>query len=262
MFYPHDKNDIRLFTPEALRELPNPPVFHLRAGTVRDKNQFTRLLIEEGAQSYGVEDMREEIITGLKELGGDDAFSEWEPRIKGLWEALDSHEKEVEEAIKAGSENPDDAPDMPPFVYEDEAAVAAVLQSIEDNWRPVRKMKADNIMANRMQPIIMAQVIITKVDNLDAKLVKEGKYLTFECAGEIRDELQNLARLHGADANEVITELNREVLQRLFTPKSAEKNSVSPSPSSSDQSSLKAGTAERIGTSTDSETSSPTPENL
>jgi hypothetical protein len=258
MFYPHDKNDIKAFTPEALRDLPNPPVFHLRAGTVRDKNQFTRLIIEEGAQKYDLEDMRAEIIAGLKELGGEEAFGEWEPRIKGFWDALDSHEKEVEAIVAATKA--DHTPELPPFTYEDEGVVSAILQSIEDKWRPLRKMKADNVLANRMQPIIMAQIIITKVDNLEVDLERDGKYLTFECAGEVRDELQELARSNNLDANEVIAQLNREILQRLFVPKSAEKNSVSPSPSSSDQNSSETGTAAELGTSTASESSTPTPD--
>lgn len=261
MFYPHDKSATKAFTPEALRELPNPPVLHLRAGTVRDKNQFTRLLIEEDAQSHSLDDMREEIITGLKELGGEEAFSEWEPRIKGLWEALDSHEKEAEEIIKAGKESPDADVEIPTFVYDDEKLVGEILQLIEEQWRPLRKMKADNVMANRMQPVIMAQVIVAKVDNLDVELAKDGKYLTFECAGEIRDAVQDFARDNGVDADEVIRDLNREILQRLFVPKSAEKNSVSPSPSSSDQNSSVTGTAAEVGTSTASESSTPTPEN-
>ncbi len=258
MFYPHDQNDIKLFTPEALREMPNPPVFHLRAGTVRDKHQFQRLLIEEGAQTYELDDMRKEIIIGLKELGGDDAFAEWEPRIKGLWEALDSHAQEVQEIRDAAEDG--NEPEISPFVYDDEAAVAAVLESIEDNWRPIRKMKADNVMAIKMQPIIMAQIIVAKVENLDVEIQRQGKYLSFESAGEIRDALQEKAITFGADGNEVITELNSEILRRLFVPKSAEKNSASPSPSSSDQNSSETGTEATNGTSTASETSEATPE--
>ncbi len=52
---PIDAGDILHYTPESLTNLPEPPVFRLKAGTRRDKERFSHSIMAEGLRYHDPE---------------------------------------------------------------------------------------------------------------------------------------------------------------------------------------------------------------
>jgi hypothetical protein len=231
MTYPYDKEEIEVFVPQSLQSLENPPTFHLRPGTSREKRHFTRLALEEGLTNHSNESMRLEMLAGLKEFCSEAEYYNWEPRIKALWEAGDEFDKE-------NKDTPFDK--MPEFNHPDQEAIETVLKAVKRDWRQLRVMGAENIMFSQMLPLLTNSLVIMKCENIDVPIQKNGKYLSLDCAEAISDWLEEFGtknKIEGSPARE----LEIACLLKMNFTKAQEKNSESPSPSTNDQQNLKAG---------------------
>lgn len=250
MTYPYDKDEIEVFVPESLRSLENPPTFHLRPGTSREKKHFTRLALEEGLTNHSNETMRNEMLAGLKEFCTEAEYNEWEPRIKALWEAGEEFDKEYQDA---------EFDQIPDFVHPDQDAVDQLLKAVKRDWRPIRVMGADNLMFTKMLPVLTTSIVITKCENVDVPIRKNGKYLSLDCAEAISEWLDDYGKEQKVEGNPA-RELEIACLLKMNFTKAQEKNSESPSPSTNDQQTLKAGEESTDGKSKASVSSKKTQE--
>lgn len=250
MTYPYDKDEIEVFVPKSLRSLETPPTFHLRPGTSREKTHFTRLALEEGLTNHSNERMRAEMLAGLKEFCTEAEYADWEPRIKALWEAGEEFDLEHKDT-------PFDK--IPIFTHPDQEAIEEVLKAVKRDWRPIRVMGADNLIFSQQLPILTNSIVITKCENVDVEIQKNGKYLSIDCARAISEWLESYGKKHKIKGSPA-RELEIACLLKMNFSKAQEKNSESPSPSPNDQQTSKAGEESTVGTSKASASSQKTPE--
>lgn len=250
MTYPYDKEEIQVFVPESLQSLDNPPTFHLRPGTSREKRHFKRMCLEEGLRNHSNEAIRTELLAGLKEFCTEAEYAEWEPRVKALWEAGDDFNQEHKATP---------IEDVPEFLHPDEDAVEKVLAPIKRDWRPLRVMGADNSEFNQMLPQLTRCIIVTKYENVDVPIRKDGKYLKLECGEAIIEWLNTFAEENSIEGSPA-AELNIACLLNMNFTKAQEKKSVSPSPSPKDPQISKIGEESTDGKSKASASSEKTQE--
>lgn len=250
MTYPYEKEEIEVFVPQSLQSLDNPPTFHLRPGSGREKKHFRRLAIEEGLRNHGNDRIRQELLTGLKAFCTESEYFDWEPRIKALWEAGDEYNKDHQETPIG---------DLPEFTHPDQDAVDKVLAAVKRDWKPLRVMAADNIAFTESLPSLTGSLIIMKCENVDVPIKKDGKYLDLECVEAISEWLTDFAEEHEIDGNPA-SELDIACLLKMNFTKAQEKNSASPSPSPKTQQNLKSGEESTGGKSKASASSKKTQE--
>ena len=228
---PAEASETLVFTPTDLEtKMEKPPVFRLRAVSSREKRHFDRLLIEEGIRQHGTDAIREEILKGLAAIATPESASELEARFKAFWEALDDHAKEQADLP---------ANERVAFVHPDFEHVEALSEQITYAWKPLREMTADNADANSMFPLISIAVAVSGWERLDAAFEKDRGFLTIESAQAICDALRALDEKHGINPGSSALQLYSKAMTRMFLPKATEKNSESPSPSSSPPSNTK-----------------------
>lgn len=250
MAYPYEKDDIEVFVPQSLQSLENPPTFHLRPGTGREKKHFRRLAVEEGLRNHGNDRIRQELLNGLKAFSTESEYFEWEPRIKALWDAGDQYNEEHKETP---------VEDLPPFTHPDQDVVEKVLAAVKRDWRPLRVMAADNIAFTESLPCLTGSLIIVKYENVDVPVRKDGKYLSIDCVEAIADWLEEFAEENNIEGSPA-SELDIACLLKMNFTKAQEKNSASPSPSPKDQKNLKSGEESTDGKSKASASSKKTRE--
>lgn len=230
-FIPAEASETLVFTPPQLEaKMENPPRFRLRAVEIREKRFFDRLMIEEGVRQHSTDTFREEILRGLAATATPDSAAELEPRLKAFWEALDDHDKE-QSALPVEERKP--------FEHPDKDAVEAFGEKMAAAWPPLRQITADNADANAMVPLISVAVAVTGWDNLDALFQKDRGFITVKSANSIMEALRKLDEAHGVSPGLSWVQLAGKAVSRIFLPKEQEKNSESPSQSSSPPSNTK-----------------------
>lgn len=239
--YPLEAGEAEPFVPASLEHLTNPPTFHLRWGTPREKEQQRRVMDEEGAANWSSEAMRTEMLRGMRELFSAEDFDIWQPQIKAWYDALDAHESANRDVPPAERE---------PIVYDGQDVLTEVLEQLARDWRPYRLMEADNRAYQRALGPAINSVIIDRIENFDFAVVRKGRYVTFDCARLLSEQLDKFGREHAPDAAlRASQELSVECMKRLFLDRDAEKNSGSPVPSDPTPDTTKTGTGEKAGTS-------------
>lgn len=238
--YPLEAAEPEAFTPASLKDIENAPVLHLRYGTPRDREQQRRVMDEEGAVMHTDQAMRDELIKGLRELLGDEA-GQWEAEARSFWDAQEAFEKEVADIPEA---------ERPKFAFENEDLLMEVLEQVARDWRPFRRMQADNNAYSRFLGHAMNSVIIVGVENLDVEIKRVGKYVSFDTAMAIADKLDTIARDHKISTGiRPSQELGLECIGRLHIGKERAGNSASPAPSEPTPESSKTGTEPEAGPS-------------
>lgn len=249
---PYEASEIERFTPASLASIENPPSFRLRAASRRERRRYDRLLIEEGLRRHDKEDMREEVIRGLRALTSDDEFEAWELNLRQYWEAVDAWEEEHQGKA---------AEDIPTFEAPgpDEAAIAEVTRGIHENWPRLRKMAADNLMFSREAPALLISIIVSGWSGLDTPFASREGVLPLETVDRIDTDLAALEKANGMDEGKAFVELYVAATNRMFLSEQTEKNSSSPPPSPTDQPTMTTGPESANGTSKASATSNETP---
>lgn len=239
---PHEASEIERFTPASLADIENPPSFRLRAASRRERRRYDRLLIEEGLRRHDKEDMREEMIRGLRALTSDEEYETWALNLRQHWDAVDAWEDEHKGMP---------ADELPAFEAPgpDEAAIAKVTRGIHENWPPLRKMAADNLLFGREAPALLISIIVSGWSNLDTPFVSREGVLPLDTVDRIDADLAALEKANGMDEGKAFVELYVAATGRMFLSEETEKNSSSPPPSPTDQPTMKTGAVSVHGTS-------------
>lgn len=222
---PVEAAETLFFTPECFAGLgDDAPRLELRAVTSRDKRFQNRLLREEGVRAHDAKAIRQEILTGLKELWSEDQYNQHVPVLEAYWEAQDDF------ALQA-KEDPDLV-----WTYdaETERACASLIERVIEAWPKLRRMIADNADFGEMVATIWTAVVVKRWTNLDVKLVRDRGYLTVDCAEALLDALDDHAQKLGI-AGKPSTELFLACTRRFRIDEDEVKNSASPLPSETPQ---------------------------
>lgn len=251
--YPREAGVIE-FTPDSLKNLPDPPKFLIRTATPRDRLRVDDILIEEGLRQHSTADMRAEMLRGLEANWSPEIFAEYEGRIKAYWDALDQYDKIAEEHAK----NPDPKKkELPDFEHPDQAAMEKLTEEVNAGWHPLRRMTAQIVRFNRLTPDITASVLLKGWRGLDVPYAREAGVVPLETMWEVREavsaiESENGGKVEGIGApGTAYVQLAAKCAGMIFLTEQEEKNSASPSPSSETPSTSKeAGKDQADGSST------------
>jgi hypothetical protein len=218
---PLEASETLVFTPECLAGLESPPTFTLRTATPRDKRHQRLLLNEEGVRRHSVEQLRREMLAGLKELWGEDAYAQHAPVVEAYWAAGD-------EFALQQRDDPDLKWEYDPDI---EAAVQKLEADVAQSWRPFAKMRAANAYSGDISLLTVAAVMIVRWTGLKHEPVRERGYLTIDSIDSLREDLPEWDEKAKADRGTSWAQLLAACTMRMFLTEDAEKNSASPSPS-------------------------------
>ena len=248
---PYEASEILRFTPASLAEIDNPPVFRLRAASRRERRRYDRLMIEEGLRRHDKEAMRAELLRGLRELSSDDEFETWEVLLRQHWDARD----EYDEALSGEeAETPEFTPPGP-----SEEEIARVMRGIHENWAPLRKMAADNLIFNREAPALLISVVLAGWSRISTPFASREGSIPLDTIDALDRDLAQLEKDHDLKQGQAFVQLYIEATSRMFLSKEAEKNSSSPAPSPTGQPISNSGAESTAGTSKASAISTSTP---
>lgn len=248
---PYEASEILRFTPASLAVIDTPPVFRLRAASRRERRRYDRLMIEEGLRRHDKEAMRAELLRGLRELSSDDEFETWEHLLRQHWDARDEYD-----AALSGKEA--DAPEFtPPGPSEEE--IARVMRGIHENWAPLRKMAADNLIFNREAPALLISVVLAGWSGISTPFASREGSIPLDTIDALDRDLAQLETDHDLKPGQAFVQLYIEATNRMFLSKEAEKNSSSPAPSPTGQPISNSGAESTAGTSKASVISTSTP---
>jgi hypothetical protein len=252
---PLEAGDIERFTPPTLANIENPPVFRLRVGTRRDRELLSRRFIEEGQSSHSLDDIRAEMMRGMKEGWSEDDYNHWQPMITDYWAAEEDWVKENEDVAEA---------DRQPFIFDGLTRddLQTLSKEITAFWKPLRAMAADNYAAGETGPVILASIIIDGWQNFPVPFQREGGKISVDTSWMIKDALDDMeSALGGGEVlGMAFQALALACSKRLYLPKEDEKNSSPPSTSEQTQDGLETGKGSTNGSSKVSPPSTPTPE--
>lgn len=253
--YPAEGGELVEYTPDSLVNLSTPPKFFLRPVTERERRRLRKLAIQEGLRNHDVASLREETLNGLRELWSEEVFTEQEGRLRAFWDAYDQYETEI-----AGQDDP------APFEHPEKPAMIELSDRITRAWPPLLRMAADNNEWDETWPKLIASITIAGWRNLDAVYERvEGIVSLDSLAGmeKALDEIEAQAITDQIDGVIGHSTAFRQLIVRcigLFSvSKAEEKNSESPSKSSTTpNTSTASGKGTKAGSST-AKTSSKTP---
>lgn len=237
---PIEAGEVRRFTPPSLANLPSPPTFLLKPAGRREKRAHGRLIVEAGLRRHSQEAMRDEMIRALSSQWSPELVAEHEPRLRAYWDALDCWIKQVREQAEGAKK--DDGAETPRFEHPDKKAIDKLNDQIVDAWPPLRKMAADNIAFDEESPLLMACCLVLGWENVSVPFALEAGNVPVERMEEMSEWLGDLeqekaGQVEGIGARgTAFAELCLETGKALYLDKAQEKNSGSPSPTTSTQS--------------------------
>lgn len=237
---PLEASEWLAFTPPSIAKIEGAPVFRLRAATQREKRFRRRLLSEEGVAYHPEEAMRAEILHALKSsLWGEEKFASHSQPLIDYWAALDEFRQQQK-----------DTPDLEWSYDEDiEQAVLTLMRDVEQAWKPLGRMKADNIDFNEIFLAATVAVVVESWTGLKAPKSSDRGYLTIDCVDVMGQRLSAFAQQHADPADKegiagrlAWMELVNACSSRMALDGEEEKNSASRSQS---------GTTQPVSTATD-----------
>lgn len=229
------------YTPPALAQINNPPVFVLRHGTRRDRHTYQDEVALRGLRSYNKRDFRDATIEEIKAKWTSDSMpiSDVVDALERYFSAADDFEAALEGWQKSCRKLIDAAPEaerekiqLPPmpaidFDPVEREKVENLLTDIEDRSERIRRMNRDNIRRERETRRIALAILLrsTSLDiplsrNMDG-LIEDDTLLAIE---ERLDEISPADAAYGL----AFGQLGTEALLAFFLTGEQEKNSVSP----------------------------------
>lgn len=234
MTYPASTREVEAFTPDSLANMTNPPSFRIRPGGEHEKRTLGKLLVSENLRHHSVADMRAETLNGLRDGWSEEEYAENEGRIKAYWDAYDLYEQQIK-----GQDEP------PLFEHPDAEAIERLSKEVYDGWRPLRVMAAENADYNHLWPFLILCVMVTGWKNLpDARFRREAGVIPLESIKQVKSVLDTLDKEEGQISGVSFMQLCGRAATLFTLSGQEEKNSVSPSPSSSTPTILKTDGAE------------------
>lgn len=257
--YPAEGGELVEYTPDSLANLPVPPKFFLRPVTERDRRRLRKLMLQEGIRTHDIARLREETLTGLRELWSEEVYAEQEGRLRAFWDAYDQYE--LEQEGKQISERD-------PFEHPDLVNMHELSERITRAWPPLLRMAADNDEWDDTWPKLIASITIAGWRNLDVRYERVEGVVDLGCLSEMKAALDAIEEQAIADQIEGVIGVGMASAElilrcsRLFSVgKAEEKNSVSPSKSSTTRNtSTASGKGAKAGSST-AKSSTETPAN-
>lgn len=219
---PLEASETLVFIPPSIEHIDGAPTFTLRAATTREKRFRRRLLAEEGVAFHSEEAMRAEIVRALKtSLWGEEKFATHGNTLLAYWEALDDFRLQQKE----------DSTLVWSYDAGIEEAVTTLLRDVEQSWKPLGRMKADNIDFNEIFLAATVAVVVESWTGIDVQKSADRTYLTVDCVDQIGVRLSIFANKHGVIGPLAWLELANACSSRMALDEEEEKNSASPSPS-------------------------------
>lgn len=218
---PLEVSETLAFTPAEFAGVADAPSFTLRTPCPRAKRMWRRLMTEEGARTHSTGAIRDEMVRGLEAEWDAATCEQHIPMLREFWSAFDDYILQVK-----------DDPDLKwEYDPEIEAAAHQLEQQVQRMWRPLARMRADNVEYSDIAALAQIAVMVESWDRLDFKATREGKYLTIDSAEGLREALGKAAVRASKDALAASRQLITECTVRMFLAADTEKNSASPSPS-------------------------------
>lgn len=211
---PISTKELVRFTPDALKEREEAPVFLLKVPTVRENMTFTRVLLEEGliypSDAEYIEAMRG-AITGC--VADDEQAA--------LLEIVDEFEAAVETPARAGEDEPDEAE------IERRADLSArineITATLRPHWQPLARIIANRVHFAQMAPYLRAQMFLMKID---------GKPPLKRNFGRLSDDFMNaIEERYGPGT---VAAIGNRIVELMQPTESEKKASPLPPPSPPD----------------------------
>lgn len=245
--YPVEGGELVEYTPDSLANLPVPPKFFLRPMTERDRRRLRKLAIQEGLRNHDSDALRAETLRGLKELWSEEVYSEQEGRMRAFWEASDQYEKEIE-----GVEEPE------PFDHPDLVWMLELSERVTRAWPPLLKMAADNDEYQSTWPKLIASLTLAGWRDIDVRYERVEGVVTLRCLDDLESKMAEIEDHAVADQIEgaigrgaAFVQLVTRAIRMFGVNKDEEKNSASPSKSSTTPNTSKeSGKEAKAGSST------------
>ncbi len=253
--------EVQIFKPECLAEQQTIPAFTLKAPTRREREDMMYAIRQDGLRRYSQEEMREAMIEELCRLWECDKEDSNIAKLRAYWQAADDYADEVEAHLldmEAARDAGEEAPaDLAPFEHSETAAVAELLDRLDDLSPRLRRMAISNEKFARSLPRYAIAHCLTGWTDLKTPPRFENEVLKIDVVHELEGELEEQFGNLGAAAS---NELAAAAIRRFFMSKATEKNSSSGPVSQQTPAPTKAtGTGKTPGQSPASETSTETP---
>lgn len=247
---PVESSELLDFTPASLKDIEGAPAFVLRASTSREKRYHRRLLLEQGIRYHDREEIRAEVLNGLKDLWDADAFEQHGPVLKELWSARDDFEMQLKDSPElVWSYDPDI-----------ETAVDELVRKVMQEHRPLRSMIADNADYGSMAAPLLVTVTLKRFSGIDVKPRNERGYFTIETVEAVEEALSKFEKANGLVEGTAWAELTVACSRRMYLTEEESGNSASQSPSTTaPEPSNETNTSAKVGKSRASATSKKTP---
>lgn len=226
---PLEESDVLTFTPDSLKDIPGAPSFLLRACTPRDRRYHQRRFFEQGINRHSLEDIREEILTGLKRLWSPEDHATYVPLVKSVWEARDDFNLQRQDQPE-GEE---------PIVFDFDPdvcrAVDALVDKVAKEWERLRIMMADNMDFEDQMPLILTSVVVESWTGLDVARRLDRGYVDLASIENMKAALDRFekknAKLYKLKPGTAWMELFARCATRMALDQEEAGNSESPSPS-------------------------------
>lgn len=237
---PLEASDRLAFTPPALAEIDNPPVFQLRAATWREKRFQRRLVREERLVTHDTEEIREAVEEGLRKHWTAEQFEQYFPRLQSYWQAQDYFA-----AVRSS-----DAEAVWEYDPEDERLCNQLIERIARAERRLGEIIADRAEAQEMRDAIIVAIIVVNWDGLDVTRSLDRGYISLDSVFAIKDALSKREFDADLETGEAWDELVRACELRTVLSAEESANFISPSPSAKNpEPSSETATSEADGTS-------------
>jgi hypothetical protein len=229
MSLPVEAAEIQEYIPESLRNIVPAPKFRLRPASERDQRRFNRILQEEGLTLHGDDAMQAEILRAISTLWVDEDAIRIRDRYVNYLET-------VKQSARARLDDQETELTIP---EEDSNWVAELFETIMREWKPLRRMVAANRVFETDAPKIALVVYLAGWKHVDCPFRLEGGFVPLETIDQLQKALGQIEakaiedKIEGVAPGLAFLELCNKAFALMRLTGDEEKNSPSPSPSSS-----------------------------
>lgn len=258
---PLHAKEVQIFKPDSLADQKTIPAFTLKAPTRREREDMMYAIRQDGLRRYSQEEMREAMIEELCRLWECDKDDANVAKLRAYWQAADDYAEEAEALAleaEAARDAGEDAPaELAPFEHPETAAVAELLDRLDDLSPRLRRMAISNEKFARSLPRYAVAHCLTGWEGLETQPRFENEVLKIDVVHDLEGELEDQ---FGDMGKVAVNELAAAAIGRFFMSKAAEKNSSSGPASQQTPLDTKAtGSGKTAGQSQASGTSTETP---
>lgn len=168
---PISSDQMKIWTPETLQNLPTPPQFWLKPFNWRDEGKLQDRILAEGLSFHDDETLDAEILRALKSLSSPEVF-----------------ERESGKFIVAQHARRNGDP-IDPTVAQD---TLDLIELVRENWPPYNKMLSRNHAFRRMWPKIVASLSLAGWKGLETPFAREAGWVPMDTIAMLAKELDRI----------------------------------------------------------------------